>query len=133
MALEDRSRGVVRWFSDSKGYGFITPEDEGEELFVHHSSIKSEGYRTLTEGATVEFTFAVGSDNKPKAVDVTGPDEILIVIEKQSRQAVAGAPAESRRGWDLRSERECDDGVAGWKFEGADDGCSCCYVVVARI
>ncbi|KAL2907126.1 Cold shock protein 1 [Bienertia sinuspersici] len=71
---ESRSRGVVRWFSDSKGYGFIKPDEGEEELFVHHSSIKSDGYRTLTEGAVVEFTFALSDDDKPKAVDVTGPN-----------------------------------------------------------
>ena len=47
--------GTVKWFSDQKGYGFITP-DEGEDLFVHHSGIGGSGYKSLSEGAKVEYT-----------------------------------------------------------------------------
>ena len=49
------ARGTVKWFSDRKGYGFITPEDSGEDLFVHHSNIEMEGFRTLREGQTVDY------------------------------------------------------------------------------
>ena len=48
------SKGTVRWFNDSKGYGFITPP-EGNDVFVHFSVIRGEGFRTLTEGEEVEF------------------------------------------------------------------------------
>lgn len=51
--------GTVKWFNNSKGYGFITAED-GQEVFVHHSEIKAEGYRTLDEGARVEFELKQG-------------------------------------------------------------------------
>jgi CspA family cold shock protein len=47
--------GTVKWFNDAKGYGFITPDEGGKDLFVHHSAIVSEGFRSLTEGARVEF------------------------------------------------------------------------------
>ena len=47
--------GIVKWFSDEKGYGFITPEDGGEDLFVHHTAIEMEGFRTLREGQTVQY------------------------------------------------------------------------------
>lgn len=47
-------KGVVKWFNDSKGYGFITQED-GSEVFVHYSSIMTDGYKTLNEGDEVEF------------------------------------------------------------------------------
>ena len=50
-----RTRGTVKWFNDQKGFGFITPEDGGKDLFVHHSAIQSQGFRTLAEGALVEF------------------------------------------------------------------------------
>ncbi|XP_019058680.1 PREDICTED: cold shock domain-containing protein 3-like [Tarenaya hassleriana] len=77
MAQEEqsavRSTGKVHWFNDVKGYGFITPDDGGEELFVHQSSIVSNSFRTLTVGETVEFAVTQGSDGKTKAVDVTAP------------------------------------------------------------
>jgi CspA family cold shock protein len=47
--------GTVKWFNDAKGYGFITPEGADKDLFVHHSAIAGEGYKSLAEGAKVEF------------------------------------------------------------------------------
>ena len=52
--------GTVKWFSDSKGYGFITPDEGGDDLFVHFSAIAGSGFKTLTEGAKVEFETAQG-------------------------------------------------------------------------
>ncbi|KAJ8494251.1 hypothetical protein OPV22_015972 [Ensete ventricosum] len=72
--VSSRSRGTVKWFNDTKGFGFISPDDGGEDLFVHQSSIKGEGYPTLAEGEVVEFVVTEGDDGRTKAVDVTGPD-----------------------------------------------------------
>ena len=47
--------GTVKWFNDSKGYGFITPDEGTKDLFVHHSNIAGEGFKSLSEGARVEF------------------------------------------------------------------------------
>jgi CspA family cold shock protein len=52
--------GTVKWFNASKGFGFITPDDGGEDLFVHHSEIRTEGYATLDEDQKVEFTVGQG-------------------------------------------------------------------------
>ena len=62
--------GTVKWFNDDKGFGFISPEDGGKDLFVHHSAINSDGFRTLTEGAKVSYEAEAG-DKGPKAVNVS--------------------------------------------------------------
>jgi CspA family cold shock protein len=61
--------GTVKWFSDEKGFGFITPDDSGKDLFVHHSAIVADGYRSLAEGARVSYEAEAG-DKGPKAVNV---------------------------------------------------------------
>jgi CspA family cold shock protein len=61
--------GTVKWFSDEKGFGFITPDEGSKDLFVHHSSIDADGYRSLSEGARVEYESEAG-DKGPKAVRV---------------------------------------------------------------
>jgi len=48
-------KGTVKWFNDSKGFGFIEQENGGEDVFVHHEAIQTDGYRSLTEGQKVEF------------------------------------------------------------------------------
>ena len=62
------AKGTVKWFNNSKGYGFITPES-GNDVFVHHSAIQGEGYKTLEEGQTVEFEIQQGPKGE-QAVNV---------------------------------------------------------------
>jgi cold shock protein len=62
--------GTVKWFNDAKGYGFITPEDGTKDLFVHHTNIAGEGFKTLAEGAKVEFESREGAKG-PEAISVT--------------------------------------------------------------
>lgn len=59
--------GTVKWFSADKGYGFITPDEDTSDVFVHFKSIEAEGYRTLDEGARVEFDIVQGDKGKQAA------------------------------------------------------------------
>jgi CspA family cold shock protein len=61
--------GTVKWFNDEKGFGFITPDEGGRDLFVHHSAINGSGFKTLAEGAKVSYEEEAG-DKGPKAVNV---------------------------------------------------------------
>jgi cold shock protein len=61
--------GTVKWFSDEKGFGFVTPDEPGKDLFVHHTGIAGDGYKSLGEGAKVSYDAEAG-DKGPKAVNV---------------------------------------------------------------
>lgn len=64
-----RISGTVKWFSDAKGFGFITPEDGSKDCFVHHSAISGNGFKTLAEGERVEFEIVAGAKG-PAAANV---------------------------------------------------------------
>ena len=64
-----RTTGTVKWFNDAKGFGFITPDGGAKDCFVHHSAIQAEGFKTLAEGAKVEFEVREGAKG-PEAVNV---------------------------------------------------------------
>lgn len=66
--------GVVKWFNDSKGFGFITPDDGGEDLFAHFSAISMEGFKTLREGQKVVFDVVQGPKGKQAANITSGGD-----------------------------------------------------------
>jgi len=96
--------GTVKWFNVKKGYGFITPANGGEDIFVHQTAIHAEGFRSLKEEEPVEFEI---SDNggKSKAINVTGPQGAY----------VQGAPRRTRGARPPRGGRKEGEG------EGKDD------------
>ena len=67
--MSNKSTGTVKWFDESKGFGFISQADGGKDVFVHFRAIESEGFRTLTEGQTVEFVVEHGNKG-PQAAQV---------------------------------------------------------------
>ncbi len=66
------TKGAVKWFSNQKGYGFITPESSDKEVFVHYSAVQGDGYKTLAEGDKVEFDIT----NGPKGEQATNVRKI---------------------------------------------------------
>ena len=58
------AQGTVKWFSDEKGYGFISPDDGGEDLFVHHTGIAGDGFKSLDEGAKVSYEATQGKKGR---------------------------------------------------------------------
>jgi CspA family cold shock protein len=64
------AQGTVKWFNDTKGYGFITPVSSSEDVYVHFSAIQGKGYRTLKEGQTVEFQVLNGNEGFTEAQNV---------------------------------------------------------------
>jgi cold shock protein len=72
FAVQRRSvvaTGTVKWFSDQKGYGFILPDEGGEDLFIHHSNIQMDGFKTLQEGQKVEYEAGQGKKG-PEATNL---------------------------------------------------------------
>ena len=68
--MSEKKTGTVKWFNNQKGYGFITPEEGGKDLFVHMSSILMEGYKTLSDNQKVSYQMET-SDRGPVATNVT--------------------------------------------------------------
>lgn len=81
---------VAQRFDTAKGFGFIVPDDGSNDVFVHQTAIKVEGFRSLAEGESVEFKIEQDANGKIKAVDVTGPDG----------SDVQGAPYNPNKGYD---------------------------------
>jgi len=88
------SLGTVQWFSRVKGYGFIRPDGQEEDVFVHYSVINGEGYRNLSKGQRVEFMMEDTSKG-PQAVNVTGLDTIVEVESVETESEVESVEAES--------------------------------------
>lgn len=68
--MAERITGTVKWFNESKGFGFITPDNGSKDAFAHFSEIAGSGFKTLTEGQAVEFSVEMGAKG-PKAVNIS--------------------------------------------------------------
>ena len=86
--------GKVKWFNSSKGFGFITPDEGGEDLFVHQTSIHAEGFRSLREGEVVEFLVENSDDGRTKALAVTGPGGAFVQGASYRRDGYSGGRGE---------------------------------------
>lgn len=69
-----KMQGTVKWFNTVKGYGFITPDNGGGDVFVHQTQIYARGFRSLAEGENVEFEIEMDQNGRERAVSVTGPE-----------------------------------------------------------
>ena len=90
--------GTVKWFSDDKGYGFITPDDGSKDVFVHHSAIVGEGFRTLTEGAKVTYE----SEEGPKGPAAASVQQHVVQHNASGSPKPAARRASSWSGADRR-------------------------------
>ena len=67
--------GTVKWFNENKGWGFIVPDEGGDDIFVHYSAIESAGFKTLKEGQKVNFELKLGKNGKYQAGNVQNSEE----------------------------------------------------------
>mmetsp|Transcript_12930 Transcript_12930/g.10993 ORF Transcript_12930/g.10993 Transcript_12930/m.10993 type:complete len:93 (-) Transcript_12930:96-374(-) len=81
----EKQTGKVKWFDPKKGFGFITPSNGGEDVFVHQSSILSDGFRSLSEEQEIEFEMERDGNGKLSAKNVTGPGGASVVAQRTIR------------------------------------------------
>ena len=105
--MADRKGGTVKWFNEQKGYGFITPEEGGDDVFVHYSAIQGKGFRTLFEGQKVEFQVVQGQKG-PQAQDI-------IVIDENNREG--SNPNETQESNNLQETSQHPPATTGDPFK----------------
>jgi len=91
-------RGTVKWFSNQKGYGFIK-DSEGNEIFVHYSSIQKEGFKTLNDGDIVEYEIGDGSTSREQAVNVTPIITHSMMAHELSKEKLHTERIRNKDGW----------------------------------
>lgn len=115
--------GTCKWFNNEKGFGFITPDDGGESIFVHQSQILARGFRSLAEEEKVEYKITQESDGRFKAVDVTGPDGAHCKGQPRDDYGDRGGRGDRRGGRDRdRGYGDRDRGYGGDRDRGSRGG-----------
>jgi len=109
-------KGTCKWFDSKKGYGFITPEDGSEDIFVHQQSIQADGFRSLGEGEPVEFDIEVDDSGRKKAINVTGPGGSQVRGDQRPRGGSGSNRAGSSGGF--RGSRGGRGGGGGYNGGG---------------
>ncbi|KAH8974077.1 hypothetical protein BDL97_01G083000 [Sphagnum fallax] len=131
-----KKAGTVKWFNSSKGFGFITPDDGSEDIFVHQTSIHAEGFRSLREGEAVEYSVESSDDGRTKALEVTGPGGTFVQGASYRRDGYGGgggrgggggaaAAAGASGGYGGRGRGRGPRGGGG-SFGGGDRSCYNC-------
>jgi cold shock protein len=90
--------GTVKWFNDDKGFGFITPDDSGKDLFVHHTAIQSGGFKSLTQGAKVGYDAEQGAKGPPRRTSNRSSQTRLAVLAATRRGQTAQRRRTSKHG-----------------------------------
>ena len=121
--MSTKLTGTCKWFNTKKGFGFIKPDGEGEDLFVHQSVIKSQGFRSLGEGEVVEYNVET-ENGKSKAIDVTGPNGADCVGEQRNQHQGGNFGGNSRGGsyGGGRGSYGGGRGRGGYEQEGSSRG-----------
>jgi len=96
-----RLQGECKWFNSKKGFGFITPKDGSEDVFVHQSAIKAEGFRSLAEKEVVEYELAKDESGRAKAVNVTGPSSANVKGAPKPRPRYYNRSKDGSQGGDV--------------------------------
>jgi len=110
-----RATGVVKWFSSERCYGFITPDDGSEDVFVHQSEIQAQGFRTLGDGENVEFDIVQDQNGRSKASHVTGPGGVDV---KGGDRPYGGGGRGYRGGGGYRGDGGGGYGGGGYRGDG---------------
>jgi len=106
--------GTCKWFSSQKGFGFLTPNNGGDDVFVHQSVIHAEGFRSLAENEPVEFQIVVEDNGRSKAINVTGPNGAYVKGAPRPNQGGGGGGGGNQGGYGaVRRERGGGYGQGG--------------------